>query len=121
MKAARERAGLSAQELGDRIDTGKSDAKGFRGVKHLTIYRWEKGERRIDLDTLAQVHKILGLPPFQLLQSAGLMAEGRRLIDLDTLPPEVDNAIVVLLRRMGYAVPGDSVRGQGPDDVDGDS
>ncbi len=41
------------------------------GVSLLTISRLERGERDPHLGTLARVAKGLGVPPFELLRTAG--------------------------------------------------
>lgn len=103
LKAAREEAGMSAQQLADQL-----------GVTDLTVYRWESGGRRIDLDVLQRIHGVLGLRKGELLRAAGVVDEGR-LVDLDALPPELRRVFVTLLRDFGHDIPGDRQDAAGGD------
>jgi transcriptional regulator with XRE-family HTH domain len=68
---ARGRLGREIREIrrGQKMTQGELAEKA--NVSLITISRLERGERDPHLGTLARVAKGLGVPPFELLRSAG--------------------------------------------------
>jgi XRE family transcriptional regulator, regulator of sulfur utilization len=68
---ARGRLGREIREIrrGQKMTQGELAEKS--NVSLLTISRLERGERDPHLGTLARIAKGLGVPPFELLRSAG--------------------------------------------------
>lgn len=55
LAAYREREGVTRKVLADRL-----------GVSAVTLWRWESGERRIDVKKLPKVSKTTGIPAADL-------------------------------------------------------
>jgi transcriptional regulator with XRE-family HTH domain len=68
---AQGRLGREIREIRKRQKLTQGELAGKAGVSLLTISRLERGERDPHLGTLARVARGLGVPPFELLRSAG--------------------------------------------------
>lgn len=55
LRAYREATKLTQEQFGRRV-----------GVTRYTVNRWERGERRIDLDLVTRVSEVTGIPKAQL-------------------------------------------------------
>lgn len=63
--AHRKKNDLSRRELAKAI-----------GVERMTVYRWEKGTRRIDDDVLPKVVEVTGIPAAELRPDLALLMKG---------------------------------------------
>jgi transcriptional regulator with XRE-family HTH domain len=77
IREAREKAGLTQEQLGRRI-----------GVKGGSIAKYETGENAVSVHRLAQIARALGIPAYTLL------------VDYDPGYDEMERAILSALRRL---------------------
>lgn len=81
LKTARINAGIGQAELA-RLLTA---VPGYEKTIPNYVVRWEKGERRLDIEAIEAIERLLNVQPGTLFRLAGYVDDGK-LVDLDTLP-----------------------------------
>ena len=110
LKQARMSAGVSGAELARRLTaTGLNEA----GFPSSQIYRWEAGERPLNLRLIEAAERVMGLRAGTILRLAGYVDDDG-LIDVDTLAPMPRYAIGAILEQ---AARNEAIRGDGEDGV----
>jgi transcriptional regulator with XRE-family HTH domain len=96
LAAARRVAGLTQEELADRLT-----AAGIRTPKNY-VGRWEIGTRLLDLSKIEKAEEVMGLTRGTVFRLAGFVDDGE-LIDLGSLAPGVRQAVEDIVRALGGA------------------
>lgn len=101
LQKARAAAGVSRAELARRL-----------GVIPNYLYRWETGERRVDVEVILESERVMGLRAGTVYRLAGYVDDDG-LVDVDTIPSPMGDSVRLLIaeaRRREQAA-GDGVDG----------
>lgn len=96
LKQARALAGVNGAELARRLTAAGVNET---GIPSSQVYRWESGERPLNLRLIETSERLMGLRPGTVLRLAGYVDDDG-LVDVDTLEPWARRSIQALLRQV---------------------